>query len=82
LYKLETLEGTLLKGDFSTRRLCAFTPREGTKLARDQDTYEERLQRKETEQETERSEDGAEEETMAQEEAEEANEAEDTDDET
>jgi hypothetical protein len=81
-YKLETLEGALLKGDFSTRRLRAFTPREGTKLARDQDAYEERLQKKETEQEAGRSEERVEEETAAQEEAEEANEAEDTDDET
>lgn len=36
-YKLATLEGLVLKGQFSARRLRRFMPREGTALAADQD---------------------------------------------
>ena len=46
-YKLEELDGMLKTGEFSARRLRAFTPREGTDLARAQITFEEELARKE-----------------------------------
>lgn len=39
------MEGSPLQGDFSTRCLHGFTPREGTKLTRDQDTHERKLQK-------------------------------------
>lgn len=42
-YKLETLEGTVLQGEYSARRLRAFTPREGTELATKQEVYERKL---------------------------------------
>jgi len=38
-YRLETLAGVHLAGDFSARRLRAFAPREGTKLHIDQQNY-------------------------------------------
>jgi hypothetical protein len=80
-YKLETLGGGLLKGDFSARRLRAFTPREGTDLARYQDAYDRKLWERETRREVERSEDRVEEETTREEETDEMNETKDTDDE-
>lgn len=39
-YKLETIKGIPLQGEFSARRLRAFTPRQGTQLAEDQAKYE------------------------------------------
>ncbi|KIK31923.1 hypothetical protein CY34DRAFT_27291 [Suillus luteus UH-Slu-Lm8-n1] len=42
-YKLETLEGTILQGEYSARRLRAFMPREGTELAMKQEVYERKL---------------------------------------
>lgn len=53
-YKLETLEGASLQGEYSARRLRAFTPREGTELAMKQKEYE----RKKAEQPVEGREDG------------------------
>ena len=50
-YKLATLEGELLKGDYSARRLREFVPREGTELAAEQKAFETAL--KETDQITE-----------------------------
>ena len=38
-YKLETLKGEPLKGDYSARRLREFMPREGTELAREQEAF-------------------------------------------
>ena len=38
-YKLETLKGEPLKGDYSVRRLREFVPREGTELAREQEAF-------------------------------------------
>lgn len=55
-YKLESLEGTLLQGEFSARRLRAFTPRAGTKLAKDQLAHEEQLTKREGVQENESNE--------------------------
>lgn len=45
-YKLVTLNGTPLHGEYSARRLRAFTPREGTKLHTDQVAYTQKLQEK------------------------------------
>ena len=42
-YKLENLDGTPRAGEYSARRLCAFTPREGTELGRIQRELEERI---------------------------------------
>jgi transposase InsO family protein len=42
-YKLEELDGTPKAGEFSARRLRAFTPREGTELAKIQQELEERI---------------------------------------
>ena len=41
-YKLESCEGNIIKGTFSSRRLCAFIPREGTKLATEQKEFKDR----------------------------------------
>ena len=38
-YKLETLEGTPLEGEFNARRLRAFEPRAGTELATQQEAF-------------------------------------------
>jgi hypothetical protein len=38
-YKLETQEGTEIKGEFSARCLCAFTPRPGSQLEKDQEKW-------------------------------------------
>jgi len=40
-YKLEMLNGEAVQGEFHARRLRAFTPREGTKLAEEQRVFEE-----------------------------------------
>ena len=40
-YKLETLEGKLLDGEYHARRLQEFIPREGTELAAQQKEIEE-----------------------------------------
>ena len=42
LYRLENLDGSPKTGEYSARRLRAFTPREGTDLARAQKEFEER----------------------------------------
>jgi hypothetical protein len=42
-YKLESLQGVPLQGEFSARRLRAFSPREGTKLVDDQRAHEAKL---------------------------------------
>ena len=39
-YKLEMLEGELLRGDYSSRRLRRFVLREGTELAAQQKAFE------------------------------------------
>ena len=41
-YKLETLEGQPVEGEFHSRQLRAFTPREGTMLALQQKDLEAR----------------------------------------
>lgn len=46
LYKLETLEGILLQGEYSARRLRAFIPRTGTKLAKKQEEHEKKIEEK------------------------------------
>ena len=38
-YKLETLNGSAVKGDYSARRLRRFHPRDGTQLAADQERH-------------------------------------------
>lgn len=48
-YKLVTLEGTVLPGEYSARRLRAFVPRPGTKLYEDQEQYMQRTQREQRE---------------------------------
>ena len=45
LYKLETLDRQRIEGEFHTRRLREFRPREGTRLAREQKELEEALER-------------------------------------
>ena len=53
-YKLETLEGQPLEGEYHTRRLRSFTLREGTELAVQQKEVEERWKNgREPEEETE-----------------------------
>jgi hypothetical protein len=42
-YRLETLQGKPIRGEFSARRLRAFYPREGTKLEEEQRNYAIRL---------------------------------------
>ena len=41
-YMLESLDGELLKGDYNTRRLREFIPREGTELAIEQKDFKAR----------------------------------------
>ena len=48
-YKLETLDGKLLVGEYHTRRLREFIPREGTKLAEQQKELETRREEMEGE---------------------------------
>ena len=48
-YRLETLQGAALPGEFSSRRLCTFIPREGTKLYHDQQEYMQKLRERESE---------------------------------
>ena len=63
-YRLENRNGSIIKGTFSSRRLRAFIPREGTKLAVEQKEFEERLkaegslEEQEDEEEEEENEDG------------------------
>ena len=38
-YRLATLDGQLIRGEFNTRHLRTFTPQEGTDLARRQETF-------------------------------------------
>ena len=52
-YKLETLEGQLLEGEYHARRLRGFTPREGTELAIQQEEFEARKTQMEKNPETE-----------------------------
>ena len=57
-YKLETLEGQSLEGEYHARRLRRFTPREGTELATKQKEVEDkRLQELEPEIELDTTED-------------------------
>jgi hypothetical protein len=63
-YKLETLEGQQLDGEYHARRLRGFVPREGTELATQQKEIETRLKeqdKEDEEQETERMDDATEE---------------------
>jgi hypothetical protein len=48
-YRLETLDGTELKGEFSARRLREFVPREGTDLAEAQKEHMKRVVKEEGE---------------------------------
>jgi hypothetical protein len=48
-YKLETLDGAKLEGEFSARRLREFVPREGTDLAEAQKVHMNRIRREEGE---------------------------------
>ena len=48
-YRLETLDGALLDGEFSARRLREFTPRNGTELAEQQKEFMTKVQEKEAE---------------------------------
>jgi hypothetical protein len=48
-YKLETLDGAKLEGEFSARRLREFVPREGTDLAEAQRVHMSRIRREEGE---------------------------------
>jgi len=57
-YKLEDLDGSAIEGTFSSRRLRAFIPQEGTQLARAQQELEERLAKEQAEA---KGEDGADE---------------------
>ena len=61
-YKLETLQGTPLPGEFSARRLRAFIPREGTQLYHDQQKHMRELRERAGEEATavEEEEDGPE----------------------
>jgi hypothetical protein len=52
-YKLETLEEVPLQGEYSARRLRAFTPREGTELARKQEEFERKLKQQPVDEEVE-----------------------------
>ena len=49
-YKLETLDGAKLEGEYSARRLREFVPCEGTDLAEGQRVYMERIRKEEVEQ--------------------------------
>jgi hypothetical protein len=66
-YKLETLKGGPLQGEFSARRLRAFVPREGTQLAKEQKEHEKKIR---NEEENEDSEKAVEENTKQNEDAE------------
>ena len=61
---MENRDGSIIKGTFSSRRLRAFIPWEGTKLAVEQKEFEERLkaegssEEEEDEEEEEGNEDG------------------------
>ena len=46
-YRLETLDGQTIKGEFHARRLREFKPREGTRLAKEQKELEEALEKEE-----------------------------------
>ena len=48
-YRLETLDGAQLEGEFSARRLREFVPRDGTDLAEAQKTYMKRVVKEEAE---------------------------------
>jgi hypothetical protein len=48
-YRLETLDGALLDGEFSARRLREFTPRDGTELAEQQKEFMKKVQEEEVE---------------------------------
>ena len=48
-YKLETLDGAKLEGEFSARRLREFIPREGTELAEAQRVHMDRVNKEEAE---------------------------------
>jgi hypothetical protein len=48
-YKLETLDGARLAGEYSARRLQEFIPREGTELAEAQKVFMERMKAGEAE---------------------------------
>jgi hypothetical protein len=52
-YKLETLNGIPLQGEFSARQIRAFTPRTGTQLAKDQEAYENGTRRESVNEENE-----------------------------
>jgi hypothetical protein len=64
---LESRDGNIIKGTFSSRRLCAFIPREGTKLATEQKEFEERLKAEGSEEEDDEEGDEDEDEGMAEE---------------
>jgi hypothetical protein len=48
-YRLETLDGAKLEGEFSARRLREFVPRDGTDLAKAQREYMKRVAEEEVE---------------------------------
>ena len=48
-YKLETLDGAKLEGEYSARRLREFVLREGTDLAEGQRVYMETIRKEEVE---------------------------------
>jgi hypothetical protein len=75
-YKLETLEGTPLEGEFNARRLRPFEPRAGTELAVRQEAFMEKLREEGQEENIEDVE--AEADEQAPEEEEEEEEEEDT----
>jgi hypothetical protein len=52
-YKLETLNGIPLQGEFSARWIRVFTPRAGTQLAKDQEAYENGTRRESVNEENE-----------------------------
>jgi hypothetical protein len=52
---LETLEGVLLQGEYSVRRLRAFKPQEGTELVRKQEEFEKKLERQLVDNETDKT---------------------------
>ena len=68
-YRLERQDGTEIEGEFSARRLRAFTPRPGSKLEKDQaewlKEHKDDLEEEEAEDEAEeRTEDGSEEDAV------------------
>ena len=58
-YKLETLDGQEIKGEFHARRLRSFKPREGTRLAKEQREFKEALEKEERDSQVESDEDTA-----------------------